>query len=148
MPVIIVGADTPVGTAIVDAVAPQAAETRTFISDPDRIDEFKALEAKVAMGDVSDASHIEGAAMRCFCAVLVTEAARDDRERSFASDPMTVLDGWADAVRTAGVQRVIWVDPPDPLPATVGEVAAIPVGDDLAAVAALVAEAEEAATLD
>ena len=38
-----------------------------------------------------------------------TEAARDDRERSFASTEDQVLRGWADAAAASGVDRVIWV---------------------------------------
>ena len=150
MPVIVIGADTPTGVAVVDAVVPNAAETRIFISDASRIDEFKEKDAKVAIGDVSDASHVEAAAMRCFCAVFVIEAASDDRERSFASDPETVVSGWAEAVRGAGIRRVIWVGTSTDLaavPATGGEVAHVTVGTDLSAVAAEVARLEEVATL-
>jgi putative NADH-flavin reductase len=146
MPVIIVGADTPLGRAIVGEVAPNAAELRTFISDPDAIDEFKRHNAKVAIGDVSDSSHIEGAAMRCFCAVLVVEAALDDRERSFAADAAAVTAGWAEAVRNAGVRRVIWVGRTDPLPSTVDEVVVIDPGTPTDT-ARKVAEAEEAASI-
>jgi hypothetical protein len=47
--------------------------------------------------------------MNCFTAVLVTEAARDHRERSFASTEENVLQGWANAVAASGVTRVIWI---------------------------------------
>ena len=63
----------------------------------------------MALGDVSDPSHVGAACLRCFSAVLVTEAAHDGRERSFASGPEAVLAGWVDAVREAAVNRVIWV---------------------------------------
>ena len=145
MPVIVVGADTPVGEAIVEAVMPNAVEVRAFITDPDRTDEFKGLGAKVATGDVSDSSHVEGASLRCFCAVLVIEAAVDDRERAFAADAQTTLTGWASAVRASGVQRVIWVGSPDDLeglPASVSEVASVPVDGDITAAAADVSRLE------
>lgn len=109
MPVIVVGADTPPGRRIVEALLQPGREVRAFVSDPGQGADLKRLGAKVAIGDVSDDSHIEGAAMQSFTAVLVTMAAEDDRERSFARTPGTVLEGWARAVREAGVTRTIWI---------------------------------------
>lgn len=109
MPVIVIGADTPVGEATIEAVLPAAAEVRAFISDEQRVDDLKAQGVKVALGDVSDFSHIEAAALNCFCAVLVAEAAVDGRERSFADAVEDVWEGWAAAVRNAGLHRTIWV---------------------------------------
>ncbi len=110
MPVIVIGADTVIGRAAVDALLPGAAELRAFVSDPAVIDALKARGVKVAVGDVSDGSHVGGAATRAFCAVLVGEAAGDDRERSFAANPEAVVAAWADGLHDAGVHRVIWVD--------------------------------------
>ncbi|HEX5696391.1 MAG TPA: hypothetical protein VFZ15_08385, partial [Acidimicrobiia bacterium] len=59
---------------------------------------------------VSDDSHIQGAATNCFTAVLVAEAARDDRDRAFAATDAQVLAGWAAAVTASNVTRVIWVE--------------------------------------
>ncbi|MEX1005349.1 MAG: NAD(P)H-binding protein [Acidimicrobiia bacterium] len=109
MPVIVVGADTRTGRAIVDALVEPDREVRAFVSDITTAGELRIAGVKVALGDVSDPSHIEGACTRCFSAVLVTEAASDDRERSFARTPDAVLRGWVDAVRGAKVTRVIWV---------------------------------------
>lgn len=109
MPVIVVGADTEPGRAIVDALIEPDREVRAFVSDITSAEELRKTGVKVALGDVSDPSHIEGACTRCFTAVLVTEAAFDDRERSFARTPEAVLKGWVDAVRAAAVTRVIWV---------------------------------------
>ena len=150
MPVIIVGADTAVGDAIVNAVVPNAVEVRTFISDEARVDEFKRRGTKVATGDVSDASHIEGASLRCFCAVLVIDAATDDRERAFAQSTTTTLAGWATAIRNSGVKRAIWVgvDPDSAeLPDSVAEVAVVVGDDDLLGVAQAVARLEDAEQL-
>ena len=58
---------------------------------------------------MSDPSHVEAAALHCFSAVLVGEAAHDDRERSFASTPKDVIDEWASAADAARVRRRIWV---------------------------------------
>ena len=109
MPVIVIGADTAVGEAAVEKIVPAAAEVRAFISDLQQADTLRSHGVKVAIGDVSDSSHVEAAALNCFCAVLVAEAATDGRERSFASDAQAVWEGWAAAVRNAGVNRTIWV---------------------------------------
>lgn len=109
MPVIVVGADTGVGRAIVDALVEPDREVRAFVSDLDVAEVLRGQGVKVALGDVSDPSHVGGACTRCFSAVLVTEAASDDRERSFAKTPGAVLAGWVEAVRDAQVTRVIWV---------------------------------------
>jgi nucleoside-diphosphate-sugar epimerase len=109
VPVIVVGADTPTGRAIVGALIEPDREVRAFVTDLGAAEELRQLGVKVATGDVSDASHIAGACTRCFSAVLVTEAATDERERSFARTTEAVLDGWAEAVAEAHVTRVIWV---------------------------------------
>lgn len=109
MPVIVIGADTPTGRAIVSALLEPEREVRAFVSDLTAAEELKREGVKVALGDVSDTSHIEGACLRCFSAVLVTEAAADGRERSFAPSAEVVVQGWIDAVHTADVTRVIWV---------------------------------------
>ncbi len=109
MPVIVVGADTTIGTAAVDELAGRVGELRAFVTDPDHGESLKARGVKVAIGDVSDGSHVGGAALRAFCAVLIGEAAGDARERSFAGTPQAVVAAWADGLRDAGVQRIIWV---------------------------------------
>ena len=109
MPVIVVGADTETGRSIVERLVEPDREVRAFVSDITVAEELRKRGVKVALGDVSDPSHIEGACTRCFSAVLVTEAAFDERERSFARTPEAVLQGWVEAVRAASVTRVIWV---------------------------------------
>ena len=106
---IVVGADTPAGESILAQARPTEREVRVFVTDEPKAQHLKSLGYKVATGDVSDESHVEGAALRCFSAVLIVEAATDDRERSFADTPENVLRGWARAVANAGVRRVIWV---------------------------------------
>jgi putative NADH-flavin reductase len=115
MPVIVVGADTRVGRAIVEGLHHPSRELRAFVSDEEQGAELKERGIKVALGDVSDESHVEAAALNCFSAVLITEAATDARERSFAATPEDVLLGWARAV--SSVSRVIWVSAQE-VPAT------------------------------
>ncbi|MGD2061630.1 MAG: hypothetical protein PVF87_12230, partial [Acidimicrobiia bacterium] len=88
---------------------------------------------KVAIGDVSDESHVEAAATRCFSAVLIGAAASDDRERAFADSPGAVLKGWANAVGNSRVTRVIWVMDGEPPETATKEVARVdPADPDLA----------------
>ena len=109
MPVIVVGADTEIGLASIDRLLARQGEVRAFVTDPAVGVALKARRVKVALGDLSDPSHVEAAALHCFSAVLIGEAAYDDRERSFASSPGEVIEGWAAAVAAARVRRRIWV---------------------------------------
>ncbi len=123
MPVIVVGADTEYGRAAATALTQRDGEVRAFVTNPDVAPQLRELGIKVAVGDVSDASHIEGAALQAFSAVLVAEAASDGRERSFASTFQDLVAAWTDAVKSAGVQRVIWIGPDTtpPVPLAGGE---------------------------
>lgn len=125
MPVIVVGADTPIGMGIVEALIEPGREVRAFVSDPDAAARLKGRGVKVAIGDVSDDSHVEGASLHCFTMVLVTDAARDDRERSFAGTEDEVLAAWGRAASAAGVTRVIWVHAGEPPPTAAPESAVV-----------------------
>ncbi len=125
MPVIVVGADTRDGRAIVDRLSSPDRETRVFVSDESAGTELKRAGFKVAIGDVSDQSHIEAASLNCFSAVLVTEAIGDGREISFAKSDTQVLTQWATAVENAGVKRVIWVSTGEVPGVAVQEVAVV-----------------------
>ncbi|MDE0122694.1 MAG: NAD(P)H-binding protein [bacterium] len=109
MPVMVVGADTPVGEAIIGELIDPDREVRAFVSDPSVGVRLKEAGVKVAMGDVSDASHVSAACLRCHTVVLVCDAGRDGREISFAADAGEVHTQWAQAVSEAGAKRVIWV---------------------------------------
>jgi uncharacterized protein YbjT (DUF2867 family) len=122
MPVIVVGADTSQGRAIVEGLVEPGREVRAFVSDPVVGAELRDMGVKVALGDVSDDSHIQSACTNCFTAVLISEAARDQRERSFAANERQVLEGWAAAAAASGVTRVIWVHDGEPPPVRVREV--------------------------
>ncbi len=130
MPVIVIGADTATGRRVVEALRGREGEVRVFVTDPADAKKFKVLGTKVAIGDVSDGSHIGDAALNCFGAVALAASARDDRERSFAASPGAVYDAWAEGLGDAGVQRVIWVG--DAIPSSITSVVAesISVPDD------------------
>jgi len=113
VPVIVVGADTSAGQAILQRLQKPEREVRAFVSDERVGAQLKKSGFKVALGDVSDESHIETASTRCFSAILIAEAAMDDRERSFAGTVDEVLGGWARAVVNSEVTRVIWVSQAD-----------------------------------
>jgi len=112
MPVLVVGADTPMGSAILSALIERGGEVRAFVTDPLAGEALRHGQAKVAVGDVSDESHVEAAAAQAFSAILVTACASDGRELSFADSPRDVLAGWARALRAARVRRAIWVTGP------------------------------------
>lgn len=109
MPVIVVGADTETGMAIVERLNRPGREVRAFVTDPDAANRLRGRGVKVALGDVSDDSHVHAAMTGCFSAVLIGEAAGDGRGRSFATTTDQVLSGWAGAAVGGGVRRVIWV---------------------------------------
>lgn len=109
MPVIVVGADTPSGREIAATLLSRGGEVRCFVTDPAAGASLRAQGAKVAIGDLSDRSHVGAAASNAFTAVLLETAALDDRPMSFADEPTEVVAAWAAALQEAGVQRVIWV---------------------------------------
>jgi putative NADH-flavin reductase len=153
MPVIVVGADCPLGVEIVAALLPNAAEVRAFVTDASAAPSLKERGVKVAVGDVSDGSHVGGAALNTFCAVLLPGAAVDERERSFAANPAEVIAAWADGLRDAGTRRIIWVDDgstdPGPLRAVAAEFVSVAgAGRSTAETVAEIVELEGAATLD
>lgn len=138
MPVIVVGADTPEGGQIVDGfLASPDREIRAFVSDETVAVQLRERGIKVALGDVSDDSHVEAAVTNCHTAVLVASAAADSRERSFAETGTQVVEGWLRAVRN--VPRVIWVS--DSAPAE----AALVVSASHPQLAALVVDLDSAA---
>lgn len=109
MPVIVVGADTPSGQAIVAALLKGGGEVRAFVTDREVGTALKKQGVKAAIGDLSDGSHVGAAAFDAFTAVLVAEAASDGRPHAFASHPEGVWAGWTSAIREAGIARAIWV---------------------------------------
>lgn len=109
VPVIVVGADTPLGRPVTTALLGREGEVRAFVSDPSTAEDLRSRGVKVALGDVSDASHVGGAAINAFCAVLLLECVVDDRERAFAAPGDAVASAWGPALAEAGVHRVIVV---------------------------------------
>ena len=81
----------------------------------------------MAIGDLSDESHVEAAATSCFTVVFVEPALGDGRELAFAA-PEAAAQGWANAATGAGVKRVIWVGGGAP-PLKGPEMAAVAVDD-------------------
>lgn len=145
VPVIVIGADTEIGESIAKRLYHPRREVRVFVSDPDRGLEMKRAGFKVAIGDVSDETHVEAASIRCFSAVLVAEASFDDRERSFATTSDQVLQGWAQAVSRSEVTRVIWVTSTSHPETPVDEIAVVDPSDP--DVARVVFELDEVASL-
>jgi putative NADH-flavin reductase len=109
MPALVVGADTPQGARIIDALVDRDGELRAFVSTPAARTDLLTRGIPAANGDVSDGSHVGGAAYGAFCVVCVSTATHDDRERSFATTPAAVVAQWVDGLKDAEVTRVIWV---------------------------------------
>ena len=109
MPAIIIGADTPLGSAVASAIDAQGREVRAFVSDPGTAADLRGLGIKTAVGDVSDGSHIGAAASGCFTAIIDPTAALDGRERSFSRSADTTISAWARALRDASVTRIVWL---------------------------------------
>ncbi len=147
MPVIVVGADTAAGEAVIAALLAPEREVRAFVSDPGVALRLKKVGVKVALGDVSDASHLAGAALNCFSMVCIEAAATDERDRAFADDRRAVLEAWAEAASDAGVRRVIWVTRDEPPTTRVPEAARVDPGLTLPDLARRVAELDDAAEL-
>lgn len=114
MPVIVIGGDTPLGSAIIGEIAAPGREVRAFVSDIATAEALRERGIKVALGDISDTSHVEAAATGCFSAVLIRMAATDGRDIAFASNTDEVAGGWAEAISAAGVKRAIWIDATGP----------------------------------
>ena len=110
MPVLVVGADTPVGAIVVKALSNREGELRCFVTDPDIAAGLTSSSTKVALGDVSDGSHVGGAGLNCFSMVFMCAAATDMRERAFCTTPAQVFEQWQEAITMAGPRRVIWVE--------------------------------------
>ncbi|MFH2073578.1 MAG: NAD(P)H-binding protein [Actinomycetota bacterium] len=148
MPVIVVGADTPLGHGVLAALSSGGGEVRAFVTDPSAGARLRAAGIRVALGDVSDGSHLAGAAVGCYSAVLLAEAAIDGRERSFASDGDEVLAAWAAALGEAGVTRAIWVGTAPPGEPATPEVAVVETGGRSPAdIAAAVVEIDDGRSL-
>jgi putative NADH-flavin reductase len=143
MPVIVIGADTPLGGEVLGALQHRGGEVRAFVSSEAEGARLRDTPIRVAVGDVSDGSHVAGAALECFSAVLVTEAAADGRERAFAADAAAVHAAWADAVGEAGVTRAIWVGAPPPTETTPETYVVGVAGRDAAEVASEVAALDD-----
>jgi hypothetical protein len=143
MPVIVIGADTPSGLRVIDALYRPEREIRAFVTDESVAAGLRIRAIKVALGDVSDDTHVEAAATRCFSAVLMAEAAEDDRERSFSRSAEQTLEGWGRAIGAAGVTRAIWVMAGQPPRSDVPETAVVdPARPDVAETVAALDDAQ------
>ncbi|MDX1450200.1 MAG: NAD(P)H-binding protein [Acidimicrobiia bacterium] len=147
MPVIVIGADTPLGAAVTDTLGGRSSERRAFVTAADAADRLRNAGFKVAIGDVSDWTHVEGAAMGAFTAVLIAEAAGDGRETAFADDPDAIVSSWIRAVAAADVRRIILIGPTRPSPGDREWAVVDPAGRPDTEVAAEVARLDEAARI-
>jgi nucleoside-diphosphate-sugar epimerase len=148
MPVMVIGADTPLGEEVVSSLVAPGREVRAFVSDTASAERLKGTGIKVAVGDVSDDGHVGGACTNCFTAVLLMAAATDQRDRAFARTTEDVLAGWARAVSDARVHRVLWVGDGSHPTSGAAEERRVPTGGrDPADIAAEIAALDESSSL-
>jgi uncharacterized protein YbjT (DUF2867 family) len=108
MPVLVTGAETAVGRAVVRRLAADGGEVRVFL-DLERVlvadpAPFKALGCKVAQGALDDEGHVESALERVHTVMHLASSPLDD--------PSRMLDAAAtmlSAAIGAGCRRVIWL---------------------------------------
>jgi len=110
MPVIVIGADTAVGEIAIDQLRSHDREIRAFVSDRGVASGLRDRGIRVAVGDVSDGSHLSGAAVGCFSAIVIPEAALDARQRSFADSSEATISTWAAALDEASISRLILLE--------------------------------------
>lgn len=113
MPVIVIGADSPLGEAVAARLAAEDHEVRAFVSSPETGARLRQSGIKVAVGDLSDEGHVSAACTNCFGAVMIEEALADGRELAFASAEQAAW-GWVAAAAEARITRIIWVGPSPP----------------------------------
>jgi len=147
MPVLVVGADSEVGEAVIGRLQSRAGEVRAFVTDPDVGTRLRAAGVKTAIGDVSDLSHVGGASLGAFSAVLIASAATDGRETAFGN-PRSLVEGWIGALAAGGVTRIIVVGPAPPAFPPGIEATTVPTeGRPIPDIASEVVELDDAARL-
>ncbi len=95
------------------ALTDREGELRCFVTDVEIAADLRSGSAKVALGDVSDGSHVGGAGLNCFSMVFICAAATDIRERAFCTTPAQVFEQWQEAITMAGARRIIWIEDAD-----------------------------------
>jgi hypothetical protein len=110
-------------------------------------DRLRQKGIKVALGDLSDQSHVAAACTNCFSAVLMVEAATDGRALSFAQTPQQVIVGWSASIKEARVRRAIWVGGESTPTGAAPEEVFISPGPDISLLAEQVAALDEAAVI-
>lgn len=146
MPVLVIGADHPLGETIAAHLAAPDREVRAFVSSVDVVPRLRERGVKVAVGDLSDEGHIGAACTHCFTAVMVEPALGDGRELAFATAERAA-QGWAAAAAEARITRVIWVGDNPPILATPQSAVVSPNGRTSAEIAEEVAYLDDVAVL-
>lgn len=105
MPVMVVGAETALGEAVVRRLVRTGGQVRVYL-DPehdDLVDDYRALGCKVARGEVRDVGRLEVALTQVHTVVAAGDSLLDE--------PAEVLDGLAavaEAAVGANVRRLVW----------------------------------------
>lgn len=112
MPVVVTGADTPVGRALVPLLRERGSEVRATVRDTDAADPLRGLGAKVAADATSDPDTLRAVLDEAHTVCLPSEdlflRSGDSYEESIVESTRTVLR----VARKAKVTRVLFVSYP------------------------------------
>jgi uncharacterized protein YbjT (DUF2867 family) len=107
MPVVVTGADRPLGRALVRHLAAAGVpDLRAVVRDPHRAAPLRAADARVSVGDLSDPLRL-GAVLEGAYTVVHLDAGPDG-----GGSPLDTWDWLLDAAEDTGLRRIVTVLPP------------------------------------
>jgi NADH dehydrogenase len=112
MPVVVIGADTPVGRGLVPILRQRGSEVRATIREAEKADPLRALGAKVAADPASDADMLRAILDEAHTVCLVSADLFPQGEESYEE---TIVEGTRTVLRVArkaGVTRLLLVSYP------------------------------------
>ena len=112
MPVVVIGADTPVGRALVPLLRQRGSEVRATIREADKADPLRALGAKVAADPASDADMLRAILDEAHTVCLVSADLFPPGDESYDEAIVERTRSVLRVARKAGVTRVLLVSYP------------------------------------
>jgi len=109
MPVVVVGASGLIGHAVVRAMARDAPEVRVFVRRADAAEPLRALGAKVAVGELHDASTLRAVLRDAHTVCHLVGAINLDTPEAYKRANLDSVLWCLDAATRAGVQRFLFV---------------------------------------
>lgn len=112
MPVVVIGADTPVGRALVPLLRRRGSEVRATIREAEKADPLRALGAKVATDPASDADTLRAILDEAHTVCLLSADLFPPGEESYEETIVERTRSVLGVARKAGVTRVLLVSYP------------------------------------